>query len=132
MQGHGVVAGRRILVVEDEALIALDLAGLLEERGATVLGPASSVAEALSLIAASKIDCAVIDVSLGGGEQVWPVVDALEQLAVPFVFLTAYYEKDLPPRHRLRPIFQKPVSSGLLLDAIAALTAGRPTGEPFI
>lgn len=122
MATKGVLDGRHILIVEDEAVIALDLTGLLKEHGATVVGPAGDVSQALRLIAVSKADCAVVDIGLGG-ERAWPVVEALEQAAVPFVFLTAYYEKELPPRYRSRPVFQKPVSRGLLLDAIAILTA---------
>ena len=122
MVANGVLDGRHILIVEDEAMIALDLTRLLEENGATVVGPAGNLSQALGLIAASKVDCAAVDIGLGG-ERVWPVVEALEQATVPFVFLTAYSEKELPLRYRSRPIFQKPMSSGMLIDAIAALVA---------
>ena len=112
------LSGRRILVVEDEPIVALDLATVLEGCGATILGPAYSVAEARHIIVSnSPIDCAVLDVNLGR-ESVAPLVRRLRELSVPFVFLTGYDEKDLAPLWRTHPILHKPTVAQELIDAL--------------
>ena len=85
------LAGRRLLVVEDEYLIAADLAFALEQMGVEVVGPAASVAEALRLVGdqGDRLDGAVLDVNLRN-ERVYPVADALTALHVPFLFTTGY------------------------------------------
>ncbi|MCQ4190789.1 response regulator [Methylocystis suflitae] len=81
------LSGRRILIVEDEYIIAADLAQLLEGLGAKV-GPAGSVADALALIARQPaIDVALLDVTLGS-EKIFPVADVLQARGVAFVFAT--------------------------------------------
>src|SRR4051794_18564375 len=83
--------GRRLLVVEDEYLIAASLARELEGRGAEVVGPAGSVRDALALVEAEgdRLDGAVLDINLRD-ERVYPVADALVARGVPFIFLTGY------------------------------------------
>jgi DNA-binding response OmpR family regulator len=81
------VQGKRILVVEDEALLALDLRCVLEEQGASVVGPCYRLQTALSVAAQGGIDGAVLDVDLAG-ETVFPVADVLSRSHVPFVFHT--------------------------------------------
>lgn len=100
--------GRRILLVEDEYLLAEDLAHSLESAGAKVLGPAPSVDVAMELIASEpKIDLAVLDINLQG-EMVFPVADALLQRGVPFAFATGYDEWSLPPRFASVARIEKP------------------------
>lgn len=100
--------GCRILIVEDEFLLADDLAHVLDDAGATVLGPVSTVPEALRLIAAEKkIDFAVLDVNLHG-DMVFPVADALVERCVPFAFATGYDEWSLPERFFMVPRLEKP------------------------
>jgi CheY-like chemotaxis protein len=115
---------RRILVVEDEPIVALDLAGVLESRGATILGPASSVAEARRFISGSQIDCAVLDVNLGR-ESVAPLVRELGELNIPLVFLTGYDERDLSPLWRVHPILHKPTVAEELIDAVRHICPSR-------
>lgn len=80
----------RILLVEDEYILAEHLRSELEAAGALVLGPVADVQRALALVAAERdIDVAVLDVNLGG-EKVFPVADALAARGVPFVFTTGY------------------------------------------
>ena len=74
----GALTGRRILIVEDEALLVLDLQQLLDQRGAEVIGPAGSVSQALDAINENHIDCALLDVKLGD-ETADAVAEALEQ-----------------------------------------------------
>src|SRR4051794_18185888 len=80
-----------LLVVEDDYLIASDLAASLESLGYEVIGPAGSVAEALKLleVEGSRLDGAVLDINLGN-ERVYPVADFLKARGTPFVFTTGY------------------------------------------
>jgi CheY-like chemotaxis protein len=109
-QAHpGYLAGCRILVVEDEPLIALDLVQTLERHGAEVVGPAMGVAEALALLAGHlAINTAVLDVQLAH-ELAWPVADALAARGVPFVFTTGYQATDTPPAYAAVPRLLKPI-----------------------
>lgn len=81
--------GRAVLLVEDEVLIAWDLAQTLTAAGMRVMGPAASVDTALQLIADQRPDAAILDLNLGG-ELVTPVARRLRQINVPFVLSTAY------------------------------------------
>ena len=114
---------RRILVVEDEYLIADAMQRGLEDEGATVVGPASSVRNALRLVEAEPgIDGAVLDINLGS-EKVYPVADALQALGVRFLFTTGYDAADVPQYWRHIRRLEKPVSvatvARALLDAEA-------------
>ncbi|SEL37100.1 Response regulator receiver domain-containing protein [Roseovarius nanhaiticus] len=101
---------RRILVLDDEALIALDLAGVLEDEGFAVCGPYNSVDDALDAIDAHAPDGAILDVNLGQDKTSAPVADRLGQHDIPFAFLTGYEQIDekLEERHRDRPRLGKP------------------------
>jgi len=107
--------GRRLLVVEDDYLIAVDLARDLARRGAEVVGPAGSVRDALALVEAEgdRLDGAVLDINLRD-QRVYPVADALAARGVPFVFLTGYDAWVIPDAHAGVPRCEKPVSSTLL------------------
>src|SRR5947209_6584407 len=91
-----VLRGRRILVVEDEYIIACEIADLLSDAGADVLGPVPDVGAAMQLIAQEQlIDGALLDVNLKN-ERVWPIADALRARHVPVVLATGY-DKDAIP-----------------------------------
>jgi ActR/RegA family two-component response regulator len=106
--------GMRLLIVEDEYLIAADLAVALEERGAMVLGPVGSIADALALIAAEDtLDAAVLDINLGR-ERAWPIADALRQRGVRFIFATGYDPWIIPEPYREVPRCEKPVDTRVL------------------
>jgi CheY-like chemotaxis protein len=90
--------GKRILLVEDEYLIVQDMARAFSAAGATVLGPAATVSEALNLVMSSgSLDAAVLDINLQG-EMVYPVADALMHRGVAFVFSTGYDRDAIPSR----------------------------------
>lgn len=113
------IAGRRLLVVEDDYWIASDLASWLESEGAEVIGPAASVADALALLGpASLPDAAVLDINLGK-ERVFPVADALHAADIPFVFLSGYDVREVPDAYRHAPQCSKPVDRQELLGALA-------------
>lgn len=91
-------AARRVLIAEDELLIAVDLAEAFEREGAKVVGPVSSVEKALSLLEKEgAIDFGVLDLDLGG-ELVYPLADELVQRNIPFMFTTGYDAGAIPPR----------------------------------
>jgi CheY-like chemotaxis protein len=113
---------RRILVVEDEYIIAADLAASLEERGVTVIGPANSIVDALTLLERGPVpDAAVLDVNLGR-EKVYPVADALWQRGVPFVFATGYDNFVVPDRYVSVPRCEKPIDIRALSRLLSRTT----------
>lgn len=115
------LAGRRILVVEDEYLVATALADELIDATAEVIGPAPSVSRALALIErAPGIDLGILDVNLGG-EAVYPVADVLTQREVPFVLVTGYDRDAIPERYRDAPTLQKPITTDAVMAAIRRL-----------
>ena len=114
------LSGRRILIVEDEALIALELQDALLDRGATVIGPAGSPSAALAEIERSDIDGALLDIKLGE-ENVAAIAAALEKLDVPMIFVTAYSDARLPKGFEQRPLVQKPYDRQRLLNLIASI-----------
>ena len=114
--------GRRILIVEDNGLIALEIETMVRDSGAEVAGPVGSVREALSLVGNGKLDCAILDVNLGG-EDVFPVADALSQAGIPFLFLTGHSDSKVPPRYHGCAILQKPFLPSRLLKALSSMVA---------
>jgi CheY-like chemotaxis protein len=118
--GSYTVAGRRVLVVEDDFLIANVIAEAFRAQGAHIVGPAGNLKDALA-IAASKehIDGAVLDVNLRG-EMVYPVADVLRSKGVPIVFTTGYDTGDVVSRFADAPCLQKPFRLELLVDALFA------------
>ena len=113
-----VLAGQRILVVEDQYAIALDLCESLDRQGASVIGPAPSVEDALNLLESkTPPDFAVLDIKVRGGP-VYPVADRLEELGVRYLFATACEPGEIPARYRRVPRFDKPVRLTSILDAI--------------
>ncbi len=116
------LTGRRILVAEDEFMIAKAVAMILEACGAEVLGPASSLKKALNLATRSaedgRIDAALLDVNLRG-EAVWPVVDALRERDVPVVLASGYNASVIPAPYAHLPRFQKPADPRDLIRALA-------------
>lgn len=118
MNTASVLNGRRILVVEDQCAVALDLCEGLDREGASVVGPASSVEDALQMLESSgPLDLAVLDIRLSGGT-VYPVADRLQELGVPYLFTTACEPSEIPERYRLAPRFEKPVRLSSILAAI--------------
>src|SRR4051794_22900016 len=83
------LSGRRVLVVEDEMIVAWLLQDMLADLGCAVVGPAARVSQALAMIDAEAIDAAVLDVNLNG-QKSYPVADALAARGMPFVFSTGY------------------------------------------
>ena len=102
-----------LLVVEDEYFIAVDVCEILTRKGATVLGPVSSIAEAEAKVAQHRPDGAVLDVNLRG-ETVFGFADRLEAAGVPVLYVTGYDIAALPPDRRQAVVLGKPVDAALL------------------
>jgi CheY-like chemotaxis protein len=119
-----VLAGRRILVVEDELMIAMLVEDMLTELGCAVVGPAHALAEALDLARTEVgLDAALLDVNLGG-QPVFPVADALREKGVPAIFSTGYGDAGLRDIDRGSPVLQKPFRSGDLARALSEALGG--------
>ncbi len=117
--------GWRILVLEDETLVAMEIHETLQSAGCEVVGPASRVQEALDLLKAEAIDAALLDVNVAG-EMSFPVAQALAEKRVPFAFATGYArEHSLPDHLRHRPVLTKPFDATGLARIIDELIAGR-------
>lgn len=114
------LSGRRILVVEDEALVAMLVEDALLDAGATVLGPVASVQEALVLLETETPDVAVLDLNLAG-EVSTPVADVLAARGIPFVVATGYGADGLPPGHANAPVLAKPYDPDDLTRALGLL-----------
>jgi CheY-like chemotaxis protein len=118
-----LLLGRRILVVEDELMIAALWETILIEAGCAVLGPFPRIAPALHCIAEEPlIDAALLDVQLHGAT-VLPVAEALDSHGVPFLFATGYGAAGVPAPFRDRPVLTKPCPLRTLLAELAQLIA---------
>lgn len=125
----GLPSGLRVLLVEDELLIAQMLRSMLEDLGCVVVGPAARVNEALDLIAAEPVDAAVLDVCLNR-QFSYPVATELMKRDVPFLFSTGYQPERLRPEHQATAILQKPYSAAELERALTVLLSGRGEVRP--
>jgi CheY-like chemotaxis protein len=122
-------SGRRVLVVEDEMIVAWLLEDMLADLGCAVVGPAARVNQALAMIDAEAIDVAVLDVNLNG-QMSYPIADALAARGVPFVFSTGYDKDRLLDGYRTFPVLQKPFHRSELGDTLAKLwTPKEPSVE---
>lgn len=122
------LAGRQVLVVEDEFFVADDLDRALSALGAAVVGPIPTVEEALGLMADGvAVDVAVLDINLRGRNG-FAVADELLRLAIPFVFATGYDGTHLPPRFRHVPQWRKPFSAEALAAGLTMID--REMGPP--
>lgn len=111
------VAGRRVLVVEDDYLLASDLAAMLRRAGAEVIGPFATVRDALRALNEAP-DVATLDVQLRE-EASFPIADELARRGVPFVFATGT-ASEIPAAHAERVVCHKPVADKAILQALAA------------
>ncbi len=130
MSGRPDHAQRRVLLVEDELLVAWVLQDMLIALGCTVVGPAARLSQAMTMIANEPIDAAVLDVNLNG-ELSYPIADLLIARGVPFAFSTGYDRARLPEAYRACRYLQKPfVQSDLArtIDALLPPTAPAAAG----
>jgi DNA-binding response OmpR family regulator len=121
----GCERARRVLIVEDEMLIALMLQDMLQEAGHHVEGVAGSLQTGLDLAMAAKADLAILDINLNG-EDAYPIAEILKTRRIPFVFSTGYGSSMVRPEYDGVPTLVKPYQQNLLVAAIRAALAGGP------
>jgi CheY-like chemotaxis protein len=113
--------GQRVLIVEDELLVAMELQALLERQGCTVLGPVNTVARALALLDHERPDAALLDLNLNG-QRSTPVAAALSAQQVPFLLVTGYGEAaKREPELRAAPLLEKPVDHRRLVRLLSEM-----------
>jgi CheY-like chemotaxis protein len=125
---HNPVETPRVLIVEDEPLIAMLVQEWLEELGCSVIGPAASVTAALELIAGLEPHAAILDVSLGK-EESFPIADELTKRGVPFTFATGYGIHGLEARFAGVQVLAKPFEHKLFSDVVSRMVLSRPAGR---
>jgi CheY-like chemotaxis protein len=116
------LAGLRVLVVEDEMMVSMLIEDMLTDLGCTVVGPAARLDEAIDLAKASDLDCAVLDVNLGG-QPIFPLADLLRERGKPFAFATGYGDAGVREVDRGTPVLQKPFREGDLARVLGELRA---------
>jgi CheY-like chemotaxis protein len=114
--------GLRVLVVEDEMMVSMLIEDMLAELGCEVVGPASRLDEAMALAREAEVDCAVLDVNLGG-QPIFPVADLLRERGRPFAFATGYGDAGLREADKGSPVLQKPFREGDLARVLGELRA---------
>lgn len=114
------LANKCILIVEDEPLVAMLLEDMLIDVGVQVVGPATTIEQAVALVQSEKIDGAILDVNLNGKHSV-AVADALRDGGVPFLFATGYGSANFDAPHNQAPVIAKPYQQDDVHRALAAL-----------
>ena len=120
------LAGKRVLIVEDEMLVALLIEDLLMDLGCSTLGPCGSVPVALDVVRTEAFDLAILDVNLAG-KKVYPVADALAERNIPFLFLSGYGEGALPDGHPDWRVCAKPFKTDDLAVMMSAALESVPS-----
>ena len=111
------LAGRKVLLVEDEALVGLDLMECLHRTNCEVVGPLLTLSDAIEAIKRHRPDCAVLDIKVGG-EHTTLIADELAARTIPFVWVSGYEREMLPVHYRDRPFVAKPFLHDALLNAL--------------
>ena len=120
-EGQPSLAGRKVLVVEDEYLIADDLADMLTQAGANVVGPAASLPIAMRMLdQGEEVDAAVLDINLRDVE-VFPLADRLHEQRVPMIFLTGYGENAVPDRFSSIGRCEKPLEIHKVIEFLGSV-----------
>ena len=117
---HEILRGKRILVVEDEMLIALLFEDILADFECAVVGPALKISPALEWAQTADIDAAILDVNIGGDSS-FPVADILRQRGVPLVFASGYGSVGLPSEWQDRPVLPKPFVANDVADVLSSV-----------
>lgn len=119
------LAGRSVLVVEDEFMVLMNIESALADFGCTSVAVAATVDQALALLRAQNFDLAMLDANLDGKSSS-PIADVLAAKGVPFVFSTGYRNPHLGGYHGNRPVLMKPYRDEQLAEVFARLLADRP------
>lgn len=127
--GNFIGMARRILIVEDEPIVALNYASILADAGCDVIGPISSIGKGIEAIERERLDGAVLDIDIGG-VPVDPIVAALKQAHVPYIFVSAFSDKF--GLYEDAVFLEKPTTAADLIKAVdAMLLPARSASEAF-
>jgi CheY-like chemotaxis protein len=114
--------GVRVLVIEDDSLVAMSVGDMLSDLGCSVVANAGSLTQAFEKVGAGGFDFALLDVNLRGKE-VYPVAEVLTEQGIPFAFASGYGRAGLPDEFRTRPIVSKPFQMEELSSVLSAALA---------
>lgn len=115
--------GCSVFLVEDEVMIRMMVADMLEELGHRVAAEAGEIGEAMKLVPSMEFDLAILDVNVNG-KVITPVAELIQAKGRPFIFATGYGTSGLPPEYRERPALQKPFQIETLAQMIATTMKG--------
>jgi CheY-like chemotaxis protein len=123
-----LLSGRRVLVVEDEMLVLMNIEDMLADLGCESVTAAATVDQAMALIEAQVFDAAMLDMNLNGTKS-FPIADKLAALGVPFVFSTGYNAQDMRVGYRDRALLKKPIRYQELVEVFTDLLSGSSGGH---
>lgn len=118
------LAGLKVFVVEDEMMVAMLMEDMLADLGCVVVGPISRLDDAMDSLVDLTLDCAVLDVNLGG-QSVFPLADLLRERGVPYAFATGYGDAGVRPVDNGAPVLQKPFREADLARVLSELKQAR-------
>jgi CheY-like chemotaxis protein len=113
---------RSVLVVEDEAMIAIMLEDFLESLGLRLHGVATTLEDGCALAEAGGFDMAILDCNLGN-RQVWPVADIITRSSIPFLLSSGGAASDIPPRFAQVPLLEKPYTISAITETLSKMEA---------
>jgi two-component SAPR family response regulator len=122
---HARARAFTILIVEDHALIALEIEEAVRRNAGQVLGPTAQVADALALIETAECDAALLDIKLAHGETVYAVAERLAAKSIPFAFITAW-DGEIDERFAQAPVLRKPFGEAELDRCLRILIGSVP------
>jgi len=125
-QGTQESSGLRVLVVEDEMMVALLLEDMIADLGYRVVGPVTRLGKALDVASREAIDVAILDINVDGSE-VYPVAEALAARHIPFAFVTGYGREGLREPYRGTPTLAKPFRKGDLRELFDEIGHAKPS-----
>ena len=120
MGANGKLNGWRVLVVEDEAMIATLLESILADAGCSVVGPIGTVGRALETLECDKVDVALLDVSVNGRDA-YPIADKLKERNIPMVFVSGFSQQNMPSRYRRYAYLAKPFEPEAILAMLESV-----------
>jgi CheY-like chemotaxis protein len=121
---RNTLTGRKVLVVEDEAMIAGLIETTLGEAGCLIVGPFATLEQAFETLERERLDAALLDIRLNGRD-VYAVADALNTRGIPFIFISGFTQKQMPPGYRKCPYIAKPFTPDAILALLAKVVGER-------
>jgi len=128
MNDHRAFASKKILVVEDNYLLATEICEWLQDAGAHVIGPVADAEQAFGKLDGEAVEAAVVDINLGQGPT-FEIADRLSRDRIPFLFATGYDPSTIPEAFRSAPRLEKPFNGRELVGAVLALEQISPTEQ---